>query len=357
MTTQYRPHHLAPTFNTARVWLVCRDFSGTASHVGLYITADYTAKALGQRGVWAEALAVKSAVDLEAKLAATKTTAVARNEVRPSHVVISAPWIAATDIDHLAAAHPEIRFYVISHSNVGFLQADPQAIAILKQIVDLQMSSHNIFAGGNCETFCEWASDAWRVPMVWAPNLYSTSEIFAYKDRFWTPGTPLRIGIFGANRPLKNQLTAAAAAVELAVRYGTPVNLILSSGRNEGAGDAAMNELVAGVPNLTLTRTGWLPWPKFRQLVRSVHVVLQMSYSESFNVVTADAIAEGVPVVTGSAIEWVPKHWMADPDDAIDVARVADTLLRDRTSPHEGRQALYKYIEWGWVGWQRLLLH
>ena len=87
-----------------------------------------------------------------------------------------------------------------------------------------------------------------------------------------------------------------------------------------------------------------------------MHLVFQVSFTESFNVVTADAIAEGVPVVVGSAIDWVPRHWIANPDDALDVARVADTLLRDHTSPDEGRKALLSYVDSAWSqGWKPLL--
>ena len=355
-SAQYRPHHLAPTLDTARVWIVCHGVESFASHVGLRITADYTAKSLYQRGAWAEALCCKTVAELEARLDAAKDVAIGRGEVRPSHVVISAPWIPARDVARMAANHPEVNFYEVSHSNVGFLQADSHAIKIMREVCDLQLSAHNVFAGGNSEKFVRWASDAWRVPVVWVPNLYSISDSRSSKDRYWEPGTGLRVGIFGANRAQKNHITAAAAAAELAVRYGTPVEVLMSSGRDEGATDASIREMLADIPNLKLTKTGWLTWPRFRALVRTVNSVFQVSFTESFNVVAADAIAEGVPVVVGSAIDWVPRHWIANPDDALDVARVADTLLRDRTSPDDGRRALEAYVDRAWsAGWRPLL--
>ena len=36
---QYRPHHLAPTLETARVWIVCHGVESHASHIGLRISA------------------------------------------------------------------------------------------------------------------------------------------------------------------------------------------------------------------------------------------------------------------------------------------------------------------------------
>jgi hypothetical protein len=353
---QYRPHHLAPAAETAHVMIICHGVESHASHIGLRISADYTCKCLGLHKILARAYCAKDAAEVRQLVNLAVENAIQRSEVRPSHVVIAAPWIVAKELARLAATHPEINFYEVSHSNVGFLQADPHAIKIMRDVCDLQMSAHNVYAGGNSEKFARWATDAWRVPVAWVPNLYPMSEVYTYKDRFYEPGTPLRIGIFGANRSLKNHTTAAAAAAELAIRYGARVEILMSSGRDEGATDASIREMLAGIPNVTLIKTGWLEWPQFRALVRSVNIVFQVSFTESFNVVTADSIAEGVPVVVGSAIHWVPPHWIANPDDALDVARVADTLLRDRTSPVEGRQALTTYVERAWsVGWKKIL--
>lgn len=107
--------------------------------------------------------------------------------------------------------------------------------------------------------------------------------------------------------------------------------------------------------NLRVINAGWLPWSRFRALVRNMHLVLQPSYTESFNVVAADAIAEGVPVVASDAIDWVPRWWQARADKPRDVARVAEQLLNDRNAPRDGRQALEEYVEHGLVGWRRFL--
>lgn len=126
-------------------------------------------------------------------------------------------------------------------------------------------------------------------------------ETFPQHDRRWTGG-PLRLGLFGANRPLKNFLSGAAAAVEMARRLHVPIELLLSSGRSEGCDARALDEMTENIANLRVTRAGWLPWPAFRRLLRTVDLVFQVSYTETFNVVSADAIAEGVPVVVSDAI-------------------------------------------------------
>jgi glycosyltransferase involved in cell wall biosynthesis len=351
---RHRPHHLRPCIETARVALVYRDFAGTGvSHVGLGITAAYTAKTLRRHGIWAEVWPTQSAKKLVERLRHTHARADERGEVRPSHVVLSAPWVPTEELAAMAAEFPEVAFVVVSHSSVGFLAADPHAIRLLRETVDLQLATHNVFVGGNSRKFTNWASEAWGVNAVWLPNLYSLAESPS-RHRPWS-GTSLRLGLFGANRPLKNFLSGAAAAVELAARLKLPTELFVSSGRAEGGNFRALDEMTEDITNLRVVQTGWLSWPRFRRLLRTIDLVFQVSYTETFNVVTADAIAEGVPVVASDAIDWVPRWWQARADEPRDITRVAERLLRDPHAAHHGREALEAYVEQGLATWRRFL--
>ena len=97
----------------------------------------------------------------------------------------------------------------------------------------------------------------------------------------------------------------------------------MSSGRNEGGGSVneAIRQMIAGLPHFKLVETGWQTWPQFRQTVRNMHLLLQPSYTETFNVVTADGIAEGVASVVSDAIEWAPENWKARCDDVDHIAQ------------------------------------
>jgi hypothetical protein len=90
---------------------------------------------------------------------------------------------------------------------------------------------------------------------------------------------------------------------------------------------SAIQELVEGTPNLRLIAKKWLPWPKLLRLSEHMHLVLQPSYSESFNCVAAEAIRMGVPVVGSEAIDWLPPRFQAKADDVGDIARVAEYLV------------------------------
>jgi glycosyltransferase involved in cell wall biosynthesis len=349
-----RPHHLQPYVETVRVALVYRDVTGSSSHIGLGITAAYTMKTLRHHGIWAEVWPTASAQKLRDRLRAAHASADQHDELRPTHVILAAPWIPTPDLAELAAEFSEVVFVVVSHSSVGFLAADPEAVRRLRETAELQLASHNVFVGGNSAKFTDWATEAWGVHAVYLPNLYCLSETFPQNDRHWAGGL-LRLGLFGANRPLKNFLSGAAAAVELARRLRVPIELLVSSGRNEGGDARAFDEMTENVANLRVTRVGWLPWSGFRRLLRTVDLVFQPSYTETFNVVTADAIAEGVPVVASDAIDWVPTWWQARADEPLDVARVAERLLRDPNASRQGREALQAYVDQGVVAWWKFL--
>ena len=340
---------MTTSLDTIRVALVNRNFAGTGvSHIGLGVTTSYTAKTLRRHGIRAEAWQVKTPAELTQRL---RTAAAEGQPV--SHVVIAALWIPTSDIAVLAGEFLDTVFAVVSHSAVGFLSADPHAIRLLREAADLQLMMHNVFIGGNARKFTDWATRTWSVNAAWLPNLYCLDEVFRRK-RHWTGG-PLRIGLFGANRPLKNFISGAAAAAELAVRLRVPIELLISTGRTEGGSRRAVDEMVQDVPGLTIRDVGWLSWPKFRALLRHVDLVFQVSYTESFNVVSADAVAEGVPVVGSDAIDWLPHWWQAKADEPREISRVAEQLLRDPNASQDGLDALEAYVEAGLAAWAKFL--
>jgi hypothetical protein len=102
--------------------------------------------------------------------------------------------------------------------------------------------------------------------------------------------------------------------------------------------------MIAGLPNVSLVLNGWQSWPNFRKTVAHMHLLLQPSYTESFNMVTADGAAEGVASVVSEAIDWAPEDWKADVDDVLDIARVGRRLLCDNSAADDGLRALQNYV-------------
>jgi hypothetical protein len=332
-----------------RLVLAYKNFAAhqNISHIGLGVSALNTCKVLRRGGIVADVWPVVNAKDLSTRLARDPA----------SHVVVSAPWIPSVDIHSLVMANPSTRFAVNCHSNVGFLQADSNGVRLVREAMEVEAATHNFHLAGNSSKFCKWIRSAYTRPCTYLPNLYYLESDFLPWRPLYTGGT-LRIGAFGATRPLKNFMSAAGAALEITHRYKANLELWLSAGRTEGGGDTILRSaraMLDGLPNVKLVENGWQSWPKFRQSVAHMHLLLQPSYTESFNMVTADGVAEGVPSVVSHAIDWAPEHWKAMMDNVLDIARVGRYLLTDPYAPQEGIEALKTHNADGLKSWQSFL--
>jgi hypothetical protein len=342
MVQKVKRVHLALFFKDFAVWL-------HSSCVGLNVAAYSTAKVLRENGIDATAFPVRHNVDVVNAIDQYNET----HRERLTHVVISAPWLSERDIKALLCGFPEIQFVVLSHSNVGFLQADPDGVYILRRYLDLSKAFTNLRVGGNSERFVAWFQMAYDDRIVLLPNLYSLA---GYRpSKVWVGSWPLRIGSFGAIRPLKNFMTSAGAALLIGKYHRVPVEFHMSCG-----GESSGNGIVLAIEEM-LARTGvklikheWELWDKFVQVVANMDLLIQPSYTESFNMITADGIRAGVASVVSPAIYWVPKEWQVDPDDAAGVALVGRQLLA-KPAANDGRKALANHNTFGLRYWGEFL--
>jgi len=318
------------------------------SHIGLGVSALNTAKVLRADGITTDVWPI-----LGTK---TITDRIKTSHTRPTHIVIGAPWLPTLDLQVLVHNNPDIKFAVTCHSNVGFLQADPQAITNFRQMLDLEQGSLNMFAAGNSLRFCNWIVVAYGRPCTWLPNLYFLETNVPVYRRPWA-GCSLNIGSFGAVRPLKNTLNAVASALQLHNDMHIPVKFHISVGRIEGGSTVvrALDAMVKGVPDFHLIKDEWYQWPQFRHIIRRMDLLMQPSYSESFNMVTADGAAECVPSVVSDAIDWAPDDWKAEVDDTLSITRTANALLNNMHAGAEGFKALHTYNTNGLRSWRTWL--
>jgi hypothetical protein len=337
-----------------RVALVFKDFAAWlhASCVGLNVAGFATAQVLRDHGVECTVIPVRHNVDL-----VTGIYVYNDNHDKPlTHVVISAPWLSVYDLTAILAHFPKTQFVVLSHSNVGFLQADPWGVKLIKHYLRLTEEFDNFRVGANNDRLYQWLLATSDNPddIVLLPNLYPSSN--ALPPKHWNKTTPLRIGAFGAVRPEKNFMTAAAAAVLIQKLLNVKVELHMSQG-GEGGGErtqAAISQLMAGNKNITLVLHPWSLWPDFVQLVGQMDLLLQPSYTESFNMVTADGVIMGVPSVVSPAIDWAPESWQANSDDVSEIANTGVRLLTKGNSG-EGKQCLDNHNAEAWTDWQAFL--
>jgi hypothetical protein len=319
------------------------------SHTGLGVSALNTAKVLRANGTNTVVRPVRDLQDLEAKIAIEQ----------PTHVVINALWLRSQELAALVHRRSEISFVVLVHSNMAFLQVEPKGIQLLRDAVDLEQSSVGNFAvAANSKSGARGMQDAWECPATYLPNMYFLDDTVRQQRPKWSGGT-LRIGAFGALRPLKNPTGSAFAALAIASNLGTDLEFHINVGRNDGGWAdklvRSVDAIFADLPNARVVKAPWAPWAGFRRSVRHMHLLLQPSFTESFNVVTADGVAEGVPSVVSDCIEWAPDHWKCSPDDTNSIGRVGRALLSDSHTGTDGVAALTDHNDDGVRQWNKWL--
>lgn len=324
----------------------------SVSHIGLGVTAAYTAKTLCHNGYFAQAMPIYGADDLTTYLLAQEKGS---NPV--THVIIMAQWIPTKFLAVLARQFPLIKFAQNCHSNVAFLQAEPPAIDLLRQCIDLETGTTNFHASVNNIRLCRALQNMYGRPITYLPNLYWTHGNEPIHRPQWNGGT-LRIGAFGSLRIYKNFSTAIAASIELTNVLKCHSEIWINSGRDDGAGNVVYRTALSwtrGLPNVTLKELHWASWPEFKRMVGSMNILMQPSFTETFNNVTADGIVEGTPSVVSESIEWCPASWKAEPDDSSEVAGVARRLLFDPHAARDGYKALQTYVKNGLPQWKQYL--
>lgn len=344
--------------DAVRVIICYKNFAATqnVSHIGLGVAALNNVKMLQAAGVRAEILPLRYDTDLRKFLNIQAET----NEKPVTHVIVSAPWIRTQMYQYLCSAFPMIQFAMNCHSNVGFLQADSNGIRLIRENLALEAGSHNFRVAGNSKRFCQFIANAYGHPCQYLPNMYFLDGTTNPHRPGWpTTKGVLRIGVFGATRSQKNFITACGAALEISRELKAQTEVWINTQRDDGPETKriirAAHMMLDGLPNISLQAAGWLPWSGFRKLVGNMHLLLSTTYTESFHIVTADGVAEGVPSVISNAITWAPKTWQAEVDDVFDIARAGISLINDNLAATNGYRALKLYNRDAMHAWYRFL--
>ena len=74
-------------------------------------------------------------------------------------------------------------------------------------------------------------------------------------------------------------------------------------------------------PHYKLVEHDWYSHEEFVDVVRLMDMGTQVSLTETFNIVAADFVAAGTPIVGSPQITWLPKMFQADPNSTESIKR------------------------------------
>jgi hypothetical protein len=240
------------------------------------------------------------------------------NQYKPTHVIIEALWVVPSKFAVLQRLHPNVKWIIRIHSEMPFMAGEGMAMDWIGEYAKFK----NITIACNAPRILreiQWFVGKKNV--IYLPNYYP--QEYEHKP-FNKNKDVIDISCFGAIRPLKNQLVQAFAAIEFAERIGKKLRFHINAGRIEMKGDAVKNNirgLFEQIHNTghQLINHQWTPRKEFLELCGQMDIGLQCSFSETFNIVGADLISQGVPLIGSKEIPWSTGFGNADPTDSQDI--------------------------------------
>ena len=234
-------------------------------------------------------------------------------------VVIEALWVPPAKFDELLKIerHKNRKWIVRIHSKAPFLANEGVALKWIEEYTRIK----GVIIAPNTRELTRQLKISFRGgEFIYLPNVYEFHE-FEEKDK--TDSSTIDIGCFGAIRPMKNTFQQALAAIEFAESKGKVLNFHINSSRIEQSGDNVVRNLRAifEYSHHNLIEHTWYNHKELLSVIATLDIGTQVSFSESFNIVTADFVTAGVPIVAGEDITWMPWFLKAKPTSHFEIVR------------------------------------
>jgi hypothetical protein len=257
-------------------------------------------------------------------------------DYQPDICIVEAIWVLPGKFEELKKHHPKLPFIVRVHSEIPFLSTEGEAVNRIYGYLKLDNVS---VAFNSLNTYYNFSDCSSKV--LYLPNIYSHMDreritrgefwnYFLNRKKFKYRCSQINIGCFGAIRPLKNQLLQAFAAVAFGDKHNVSVSFFINATRVEQGGESTLKNiraLFANNPKHSLVEVPWLERGEFLDFVSWMDVGMQLSFNESFNIVTADFVNMRIPIIVSSAIDWMPLETQVDSELTCAIVRKLENAL------------------------------
>lgn len=285
-------------------------------------------------------------------------------EFRPTHVIIEALWVVPNKFEVLTKLHPKVNWIIRLHSEMPFMAGEGMSMDWLGDYITYPQISIGINAPrmlDEIQTYLSikqnWSVEDAKKRVFYMPNFYPQE----YKTKDFDHTTPfVNVACFGAVRPLKNHLLQAFAAIKFAEKINKKLHFHINIGRIEMQGSPVMHNLLNLFEQLydsghQLIGHEWTPREEFLVICREMDIGLQCNFSETFNIVSADLISQGVPIVGSREIPWASRFFNADPTES---NQIASAMLRaykySKINVWHNQRNLTKYTNQTRLIWKKL---
>lgn len=237
----------------------------------------------------------------------------------PDLVILEAVFVTPSKLRAIVDHLPHVRFVTRLHSRIPFLAMEGNVVGWVKEYRDIAEVAFN---------HPQTAEDMRKIGIanIYLPNIYPEvvykgCNVFKKKHHY-------KIGCFGSIRPFKNQLAQAWGAMIFANKKNAVLHFYINVTNIEQNGEQVLKNirsLFLGTKH-KLVEVDWLERDAFVKLVSEMDACMQVSFTETFNIVAADAILSHVPVVVSNQIDWLSGR-KADPNNETDIAEALEYAI------------------------------
>lgn len=269
------------------------EYSYSEVNSGLFNSATFVEKMLYENNIQSSLVEVTDNNEIDKYV----------TEFKPTHVIIEALWVVPEKFEILQKLHPTVTWIIRLHSELPFLANEGVAINWLKGYTKYD----NVIIGANSQYLIDAMEPILKSKIMYMPNYYPD---FCLSARGKKNKKEVQIGIFGAIRPLKNVLTQAVAAITYAESEYKKLVLHINTERIEQKGENVLKNVRALFEgtNHELVEHKWLKHCDFVRLVATMDLGLQVSLTETYNIVAADFVQQEIPVITSKEITFINFH-------------------------------------------------
>ena len=277
---------------------------------------------------------------------------------KPTHVFIEAFWVVPEKFKILKKLHPGVKWIIRIHSETPFLSTEgismdwamkyitqknvylaPNAPRIYNEIKHLVASVHG---------------HELKKKVIYLPNFYSVDNAMPAKTKLGTPGE-IHIACFGAIRQLKNQLIQAISAIKFADKHRLKLKFHINGNRVDYGGNPILKNIVdlfSHHPEHELIQHDWMPHEEFLALIKTLDIGMQVSFTETFNIVTADMVICGIPVVVSDEVQWSSIFSKVNPTDSDNITATMEFVWNWHPFVHwRNTKGLKKYSDTSRILW------
>lgn len=275
---------------------------------GLFNSAKFVSDMLNKNGVNSKIVEVNDANGIDKEV----------YQFKPDYVILEALWCPPTKFKELIPLHKNVKWIIRIHSEIPFLANEGIAIDWIEKYMEIGKVFVSFNSKRTNEEFKE-LYPKYKNKIIYLPNYYqlniSENKKISQKDI-------INIGCFGAIRPMKNQLIQAVAAIKFANNLGKKLHFHINVGRTEQKGESVLKNLEALFDGSKhkLIKHQWMPQNEFIEVIKKMDIGMQVSMSETYNIVSANFVNNEIPVVVSKEVEWVFPLFYADTTDSDNIS-------------------------------------